>query len=75
MGFVSGGKLMLVIMLKWGLEIYLRIDCGVIFVIKGCLMYEDLLYLILYYLWDDFFDEYGVRIEGNLLLLNVMCLE
>lgn len=75
MGLVSGGKLMLVIMLKRGFEVYLFIDWGVVYVIKGCLMYEDLLYLILYYLCKDFFEEYGIWIEGNLFFLNIMWLE
>ena len=38
-------------------------------------MHEDPLHLIPHHLRDDFFDEYGVRIEGNLSPLNVMRLE
>ena len=49
--------------------------CGAIFAIKGCPMHEDPLHLIPHHLRDDFFDEYGVRIEGNLSPLNVMRLE
>ena len=36
---------------------------------------KDPLHLIPHHLRDDFFDEYGVRIEGNLSPLNVMRLE
>lgn len=38
-------------------------------------MHEDPLHLIPQYLRDDFFEEYGIRIEGNLSPLNVMRLE
>ncbi|MEM5606965.1 PrkA family serine protein kinase [Bacillus toyonensis] len=75
MGPVSGGKSTLVTMLKRGLETYSRTDRGAIFAIKGRLMHEDPLHLIPHHLRDDFFDEYGVRIEGNLSPLNVMRLE
>ncbi|PEL45310.1 protein prkA [Bacillus toyonensis] len=75
MGPVSGGKSTLVTMLKRGLEAYSRTDRGAIFAIKGCPMHEDPLHLIPHHLRDDFFDEYGVRIEGNLSPLNVMRLE
>ena len=75
MGPVSGGKSTLVTMLKRGLETYSRTDRGAIFAIKGCPMHEDPLHLIPHHLRDDFFDEYGVRIEGNLSPLNVMRLE
>lgn len=51
-------------MLKRGLETYSRTDRGAIFAIKGCPMHEDPLHLIPHHLRDDFFDEYGVRIEG-----------
>lgn len=74
-GPVSGGKSTLVTMLKRGLETYSRTDRGAIFAIKGCPMHEDPLHLIPHHLRDDFFDEYGVRIEGNLSPLNVMRLE
>ena len=36
---------------------------------------HEILHLIPHHLRDDFFDEYGVRIEGNLSPLNVMRLE
>ncbi|WP_026593983.1 PrkA family serine protein kinase [Bacillus sp. UNC437CL72CviS29] len=75
MGPVSGGKSTLVTMLKRGLETYSRTDRGAVFAIKGCPMHEDPLHLIPHHLRDDFYDEYGVRIEGNLSPLNVMRLE
>ncbi|PGA21412.1 protein prkA [Bacillus pseudomycoides] len=75
MGPVSGGKSTLVTMLKRGLETYSRTDRGAIFAIKGCPMHEDPLHLIPHHLRDDFYDEYSVRIEGNLSPLNVMRLE
>lgn len=75
MGPVSGGKSTLVTMLKRGLEAYSRTEQGSIFAIKGCPMHEDPLHLIPNHLRDDFFNEYGVRIEGNLSPLNLMRLE
>lgn len=75
MGPVSGGKSTLVTMLKRGLEAYSRNDQGAIYAIKGCPMHEDPLHLIPNHLRDDFFKEYGVRIEGNLSPLNLMRLE
>ncbi|MCK1981245.1 PrkA family serine protein kinase [Peribacillus simplex] len=75
MGPVSGGKSTLVSLLKRGLENYSLKDTGAIYAIKGCPMHEDPLHLIPQYLRDDFFEEYGIRIEGNLSPLNVMRLE
>ncbi|KEK23369.1 PrkA family serine protein kinase [Bacillus gaemokensis] len=75
MGPVSGGKSTLVTILKRGLEAYSRTDRGAIFAIKGCPMHEDPLHLIPHHLRNDFYDEYNVRIEGNLSPLNVMRLE
>ena len=75
MGPVSGGKSTLVTMLKRGLEAYSLTDRGAVFSIKGCPMHEDPLHLIPQHLRKDFFDEYGIRIEGNLSPLNVMRLE
>jgi serine protein kinase len=75
MGPVSGGKSTLVAMLKRGLEAYARTDKGAIFSIKGCPMHEDPLHLIPHHLRDDFYEEYGIRIEGNLSPLNAMRLE
>lgn len=75
MGPVSGGKSTLVTMLKRGLEAYSHTDRGSVFAIKGCPMHEDPLHLIPHHLRDDFYAEYGVRIEGNLSPLNLMRLE
>lgn len=75
MGPVSGGKSTLVTMLKRGLEAYSRADRGSVFAIKGCPMHEDPLHLIPHHLRADFYQEYGIRIEGNLSPLNMMRLE
>ncbi|WP_088102773.1 PrkA family serine protein kinase [Halalkalibacter urbisdiaboli] len=75
MGPVSGGKSTLVTMLKRGLEQYSRTDAGAVYAIKGCPMHEDPLHLIPQHLRDDFFEEYGIKIEGNLSPLNMMRLE
>ncbi|ERN51159.1 PrkA family serine protein kinase [Alkalihalophilus marmarensis] len=75
MGPVSGGKSTLVTMLKRGLEQYSRSDQGAVYAIKGCPMHEDPLHLIPQHLRGDFFEEYGVKIEGNLSPLNMMRLE
>lgn len=66
MGPVSGGKSTLVTMLKRGLERYSRTTAGTLYAIKGCPMHEDPLHLIPIQLRSAFFEEYGVRIEGNL---------
>ncbi|TFD97709.1 PrkA family serine protein kinase [Jeotgalibacillus salarius] len=75
MGPVSGGKSTLVTLLKRGLEQYTRTDRGAVYAIKGCPMHEDPLHLIPEALREDFFKEYGVRIEGHLSPLNMMRLE
>ncbi|MBM7586321.1 serine protein kinase [Bacillus pakistanensis] len=75
MGPVSGGKSTLVSMLKRGLEEYSRTERGSIFAIKGCPMHEDPLHLIPQHLREDFHQEFGIRIEGNLSPLNLMRLE
>lgn len=75
MGPVSGGKSTIVTMLKRGLERYSLTDDGAVYAIKGCPMHEDPLHLIPHHLREDFADEYGVRIEGNLSPLNAMRLE
>nr|WGD64685.1 serine/threonine protein kinase PrkA [Bacillus subtilis] len=75
MGTVSGGKSTLVTMLKKGLEAYTLTDNGAVYAIKGCPMHEDPLHLIPHHLRDDFYREYGIRIEGSLSPLNVMRLE
>lgn len=75
MGPVSGGKSTLVTLLKRGLERFSHTDEGSVFAIKGCPMHEDPLHLIPNHMRDEFFEEYGVRIEGNLSPLNLMRLE
>lgn len=75
MGPVSGGKSTIVTMLKRGLEEYTRTDEGAVYAIKGCPMYEDPLHLIPHHLRDDFYKEYGIRIQGSLSPLNTLRLE
>lgn len=75
MGPVSGGKSTLVTLLKRGLERYSHTTAGAIYSIKGCPMQEDPLHLIPVHLRQDFYEEYGIRIEGNLSPLNLMRLE
>lgn len=75
MGPVSGGKSTIVTLLKRGLEQYSRTDEGAVYAIKGCPMHEDPLHLIPHHLRNDFFEEYGIRIEGSLSPLNTMRLE
>ncbi|GIO24494.1 PrkA family serine protein kinase [Oceanobacillus sp. J11TS1] len=75
MGPVSGGKSTIVSLLKRGLEQYSRTDEGAVYAIKNCPMHEDPLHLIPQHLREDFFEEYGVRIEGSLSPLNTMRLE
>lgn len=75
MGPVSGGKSTLVTLLKRGLERFSHTDEGAVYAIKGCPMHEDPLHLIPQHLREDFSEEFGVRIEGNLSPLNLMRLE
>ncbi|QHE51173.1 PrkA family serine protein kinase [Pontibacillus sp. HMF3514] len=75
MGPVSGGKSTLVTLLKRGLERFSHTDEGAVYAIKGCPMHEDPLHLVPHHLREDFAEEYGVRIEGNLSPLNLMRLE
>ncbi|MTT30447.1 protein prkA [Terrilactibacillus sp. BCM23-1] len=75
MGPVSGGKSTLVTLLKRGLEQFSRTDEGALYAIKGCPMHEDPLHLIPDHLRESFFEETGIRIEGNLSPLNTMRLE
>lgn len=75
MGPVSGGKSTLVTLLKRGFEKYSRTDEGAVYAIKGCPMHEDPLHLIPNELRKDFFEEYGIHIEGSLSPLNAMRLE
>src|SRR5690625_3373883 len=75
MGPVSGGKSTIVTTLFRSLEQYSRTDEGAVYAIKGCPMHEDPLHLIPPHLREEFFEEYGIRIEGNLSPLNAMRLE
>ncbi len=75
MGPVSGGKSTIVTLLKRGLEQYSRTDEGAVYAIKGCPMHEDPLHLIPQHLRQDFYEEYGIRVEGSLSPLNAMRLE
>ena len=75
MGPVSGGKSTIVTLLKRGLESYSRTDEGAVYAIKGCPMHEDPLHLIPQHLRKDFYESYGIRIEGSLSPLNTMRLE
>ncbi|HET7580339.1 MAG TPA: PrkA family serine protein kinase [Bacillales bacterium] len=75
MGPVSGGKSTIVNMLKRGLEEYSKTQAGAVFGIKDCPMHEDPLHLIPHHLRDDFYKEYGIKIEGSLSPLNTMRLE
>ncbi|SDI83484.1 PrkA family serine protein kinase [Natribacillus halophilus] len=75
MGPVSGGKSTIVNLLKRGLEAYSYTDEGAVYAIKGCPMQEDPLHLIPFHLREEFHEEYGIRIEGNLSPLNTMRLE
>ncbi|WP_144525835.1 PrkA family serine protein kinase [Bacillus pumilus] len=75
MGPVSGGKSTLVTRLKRGLEEYSLTDNGAVYAIKGCPMHEDPLHLIPQNLREDFYRDYGIRVQGNLSPLNMMRLE
>ncbi len=75
MGPVSGGKSTIVTLLKRGFEKFSKTDEGAVYAIKGCPMHEDPLHLIPEELRSEFFDEYGIHIEGSLSPLNRMRLE
>lgn len=75
MGPVGGGKSTIVSMLKRGLEQYTRTDAGAVYAIKNCQMAEDPLHLIPRELRNDFYEEYGIRIEGSLSPLNAYRIE
>jgi serine protein kinase len=66
MGPVSGGKSTLVSLLKDGLEKFSRTDQGAVYAIKGCPMHEEPLHLVPTELRVDFYNEYGIKIEGDL---------
>src|SRR5690625_2174676 len=75
MGPVSGGKSTIVTLLKRGLEAFSRTDEGAVYAIKGCAMHEDPLHLVPPALRNDFYEEYGIHIEGTLSPLNTMRLK
>ncbi|OAH59484.1 protein prkA [Domibacillus aminovorans] len=75
MGPVGGGKSTIVSKIKRGMEQFTRTDAGAVYAIKQCQMAEDPLHLIPRELRDDFFEEYGIRIEGSLSPLNAYRLE
>lgn len=75
MGPVGGGKSTIVTLLKKGLEQFTRTDQGAVYAIKGCPMQENPLHLIPEALRNDFYQQYGVKIEGNLSPLNTLRLE
>ena len=75
MGPVSGGKSTIVTLLKRGLEAFSRTDEGAVYAIKGCPMHEDPLHLVPPALRNDFYEEYGIHIEGTLSPLNTMRLK
>lgn len=65
-GPVGGGKSTLVTLLKRGLERYSKTDEGAIYAIKGSPMHEEPLHLIPEDLREQFKQEFGVHIEGDL---------
>ncbi len=75
MGPVSGGKSTIVTLLKRGLEAYSRTDEGAVYAIKGCPMHEDPLHLVPASLRKEFYERYGIHIEGSLSPLNTMRLQ
>src|SRR5690625_2721049 len=75
MGPVSGGKSTIVTLLKRGLEAYSRTDEGAVYAIKGCPMHEDPLHLVPTSLRKEFYERYGIHIEGSLSPLNTMRLQ
>src|SRR5690625_1416974 len=75
MGPVSGGKSTIVTLLKRGLEAYARTDEGAVYAIKGCPMHEDPLHLVPTSLRKEFYERYGIHIEGSLSPLNTMRLQ
>jgi len=62
----SSGKSHFAIELKRGLEKYSRTPEGALYGIKGCPLHEDPLHLIPLEYRDEFYERYGIRIEGEL---------
>ncbi len=66
LGPPSGGKSTVVILLKRGLEEYSHTDEGAIYAIEGCPVHESPLHLIPHSLRNEFRENYGVDIAGEL---------
>jgi serine protein kinase len=62
----SSGKSQLVILLKRGLEAYTQTDAGEVYAIADCPQHENPLHLVPHPLRQDFLDDYGIYIEGEL---------
>jgi serine protein kinase len=62
----SSGKSQLVILLKRGLEEYTRTAAGGVYAIAACPQHENPLHLVPHALRQDFLDDYGIYIEGEL---------
>src|SRR5688572_8380903 len=62
----SSGKSQLAILLKRGLEAFSHTDEGAIYAIANCPQHEDPLHLMPHALRQDFRDETGIQIEGEL---------
>ena len=65
-GPTSSGKSQLAILLKRGLEEFSRTEEGAIYALSDSPMYEDPMCAIPHTLRGQFFDEYGIKIEGQL---------
>lgn len=75
MGPVSGGKSTIVAMIKNGLEQFSKTNEGALYGIKGCPMHEEPLHLIPKDMREEFEQEYGVYIEGDLCPFCKMMIE
>jgi serine protein kinase len=62
----SSGKSQLVILLKRGLEAYTRTAQGAVYAVAACPQHEEPLNLLPHALRQDFQQETGIRIEGEL---------
>jgi len=62
----GSGKSTLVNGAKRGIEEYSRTDEGALYAIEGCQMHEDPLHLIPHDMRQMIFDDYGIKIEGEL---------
>jgi serine protein kinase len=62
----SSGKSQLVILLKRGLEAFTHTDEGAIYAIADCPQHEDPLHVMPHALRQDFRDETGIQVEGEL---------